>query len=109
MAPAELLITIVAESEPAAFLLFRLGKVLDRPAFHGHRRWHDWVGRCNGWRQQGETRHGRRKWRSWQHASGRHRVLVPQCQLARQAHGTSEGLGIVDLHIQAERGVGGPR
>jgi hypothetical protein len=37
------------------------------------------------------------------HARRRHRALIPQLELARQAHGSGKGLRVVDLHVVAKR------
>jgi hypothetical protein len=54
----------------------------------------------------GRARHGgepRQKY-TGRSLGGRRRVLLPELQLARQAHGRRQGLRIVDPHAEAERG-----
>jgi hypothetical protein len=98
---AELIIAVVAKAEPTAFLHLRMRELLDRPTFNGdggvrgnrRRRW---------WRLGG-PRHGQDTTARGPLGRGLRCDLFPEFHLPGEAHGDEQGLGIVDLDIEAER------
>jgi hypothetical protein len=103
MTAVELLVVVIAEAETSTFLLLSLVETPDRPALHCDRGWSGRRG--NKRRQQREARCGHRKKSLWHCTRWRCHVLIPQLKLARQAHGPDEDLWVVDLDIEAERGL----
>jgi hypothetical protein len=102
--PRVALVAVEAEALLAALLLLLPGQAL-APIRHDRGRG-CFVGR---WSRTGETR-----CRGRQQATGRDLgrclcILLPELQLACQAHGSREGLRVVDLDVEAERRKETPR
>jgi hypothetical protein len=97
VAPRVPLIVVVAQALLAAIFLFRLGEAPDLAALNGDR-----LGshrRC--WQGLVRRRHGQQRPRCSPGCRGG--VLLPQLELPGQAHGGSEGLRVLDPHVDAER------